>query len=254
MSFSSQHIATMVEALGSVRFSKVLLESLSDTVAIDHMALVHFEPERVRYITSASTHGVHIPEQLQQLYLSLYYRLDPNINVVKQLNSGDEVLVRRLSFTDINDMDYQRLWYEHMDINDRLSVITQADKGIYSLNLYKKKTAFTEKAYQQIKSQADVLSAFAVKHTRLSGSLSSFQTRESQINDLIERLAAISTALTAREQQVCARILIGMTSQGIALDLSISPDSVATYRKRAYTRLNISSQNELFALCLIHSS
>jgi DNA-binding CsgD family transcriptional regulator len=51
--------------------------------------------------------------------------------------------------------------------------------------------------------------------------------------------------LPRREAEVCARILYGMSSVGIALDLSVSEETVKTYRKRAYQRLNIGSEREL---------
>jgi DNA-binding CsgD family transcriptional regulator len=56
--------------------------------------------------------------------------------------------------------------------------------------------------------------------------------------------------LTPREREVCERILLGYTSIGIGLDLNIALSSVLTYRKRAYEKLGIAAQNELFALCL----
>ena len=56
--------------------------------------------------------------------------------------------------------------------------------------------------------------------------------------------------LTRRERQVCARAAIGMSIEGAALDLGIGSASVLTYRKRAYDRLGISSQNELFGIVL----
>jgi DNA-binding CsgD family transcriptional regulator len=62
------------------------------------------------------------------------------------------------------------------------------------------------------------------------------------------RLVALDRALTPRELDVCARTLIGLTAEGIALDLNIKKSSVFTYRKRAYARLGISSQNQLFRL------
>jgi DNA-binding CsgD family transcriptional regulator len=58
-------------------------------------------------------------------------------------------------------------------------------------------------------------------------------------------LALSSPRLARREAEVCARILYGMTSLGIALDLGIGEESAMTYRKRAYNRLNIGSQREL---------
>ncbi|MTJ84214.1 MAG: helix-turn-helix transcriptional regulator [Telmatospirillum sp.] len=62
------------------------------------------------------------------------------------------------------------------------------------------------------------------------------------------RLFALDRGLTRRELDVCARSLLGMTAEGIALDLDIKKSSVLTYRKRAYARLGISSQTQLFRL------
>ncbi|MES2529897.1 MAG: LuxR C-terminal-related transcriptional regulator [Pseudomonadota bacterium] len=44
--------------------------------------------------------------------------------------------------------------------------------------------------------------------------------------------------------------MLGVTSEGIGIDLGISRNTVLTYRKRAYARLNISSQNQLFRLIM----
>jgi len=61
---------------------------------------------------------------------------------------------------------------------------------------------------------------------------------------------AIKTALTSREADVCAAIIRGVTSEGIALELGVGLNTVLTYKKRAYARLNISSQNQLMRLVL----
>jgi len=53
--------------------------------------------------------------------------------------------------------------------------------------------------------------------------------------------------LTQREADVCAAIALGYTTVGIGLNLGISVNTVATHRKRAYAKLGISCQNELFA-------
>src|SRR3546814_19363169 len=50
-------------------------------------------------------------------------------------------------------------------------------------------------------------------------------------------LTAATPILTRREAQVCARVLFGMTSMGIALALGVGEESAMTYRKRAYSRL-----------------
>ena len=67
---------------------------------------------------------------------------------------------------------------------------------------------------------------------------------------LIQKLKVIHPPLTAREAQVCAGILQGLTIDGIACALDVSACTVKTYRNRAFDRLGIHFRNELFALVL----
>jgi DNA-binding NarL/FixJ family response regulator len=62
------------------------------------------------------------------------------------------------------------------------------------------------------------------------------------------KLARLQVGLTVREIEVCARIVMGMTHDGIASDLRLSVPTVKTYRNRAFARMDIHFRNELFAL------
>ena len=64
----------------------------------------------------------------------------------------------------------------------------------------------------------------------------------------MQRLQQAAPALTPRECEVCARLLCGMTQDGIANDLGLSLPTVKTYRNRAFARLGIHFKNELFSL------
>lgn len=64
------------------------------------------------------------------------------------------------------------------------------------------------------------------------------------------RLLQAQPGLTPRELDVCARLLQGMTHEGIACDLSLSLPTVKTYRNRAFARLGIHFRSELFALAM----
>ncbi len=66
------------------------------------------------------------------------------------------------------------------------------------------------------------------------------------VMDRVLAEAPLFSGLTPRERVVCLGILTGYTSESIGINLSISVNSVLTYRKRLYDKLNISSQNELF--------
>ena len=65
-----------------------------------------------------------------------------------------------------------------------------------------------------------------------------------------KRFGQLCPLLTQRELEVCARTVMGMTAEAIALDLSIGRASVLTYRQRAYGRLNVCSAYQLSTLIL----
>ncbi|RXJ73817.1 hypothetical protein CS022_07415 [Veronia nyctiphanis] len=56
------------------------------------------------------------------------------------------------------------------------------------------------------------------------------------------------SVITDRERQVVHFILRGHSAKSIARELGISPSTVQMHRKNLYSKLNISSQSELFNL------
>ncbi|MFG5410163.1 helix-turn-helix transcriptional regulator [Piscinibacter sakaiensis] len=62
-----------------------------------------------------------------------------------------------------------------------------------------------------------------------------------------EALQRRCPALTARELDVCERLLRGWSYDGIAADLGLSVATVKTYRARAFERLGLHFKSELFA-------
>jgi DNA-binding CsgD family transcriptional regulator len=100
-------------------------------------------------------------------------------------------------------------------------------------------------------SRAPLLLGLAGKHALLVAPASAPQAhREASVRSLEALLVEIERRLTPRERAVCARALAGQTVQGIASELGVRPPTVATLRRRAYAKLNISSLNELFARCM----
>jgi DNA-binding CsgD family transcriptional regulator len=51
--------------------------------------------------------------------------------------------------------------------------------------------------------------------------------------------------LSDRELDVCARVMTGMTYDGIAVDLGLKVPTVKTYRNRAFERMGIRFRSEL---------
>lgn len=62
----------------------------------------------------------------------------------------------------------------------------------------------------------------------------------------VEHLMVIHSPLSHREAMVCAYALLGYSNEATALNLGVSVNSAITYRRRAFAKLNIKNQGELF--------
>ena len=241
--------AQAVAALGGVDFARALLSALNRSVPVDHVCLMRFtDRQRPPVLESASWRGGDRVGEVQQAYLGGLYLCDPNLTQAL----GPGVAVRLLRRDAIADAHYRNACYQRAGLIERLTVSDQAGGQRVALNLYRLEASggFDAEALARVEALAPLLAALAVKHVAMLGMQLRSRDRGDRIEALGARLHAVCGALTPRERAVLARVLLGMTSEGIALDLGIALSSVLTYRKRAYLRLGVSSQAELFALCL----
>ena len=238
----------VISALGEVEFAAELVAALNRQGPVDHVCLMRFvDRERPPVLESASWRGGDRVGVVQQAYLAGLYRQDPNLD----LPAGPGIAIRLLRSAALHG-DAYRTTHREAGLLERLSVVAAASGQLVALNLYRLESggAFGAAELQAIDALAPLLAALALKHVAMMSMRLRSRDRGERIEALATRLHAVSSALTPRERAVLARVLAGMTSEGIALDLGIGLASVLTYRKRAYARLGVTSQAELFALCL----
>ncbi|MDO9435939.1 helix-turn-helix transcriptional regulator [Hydrogenophaga sp.] len=136
---------------------------------------------------------------------------------------------------------------------DGVFVCDERDGVSYGLALMRTlhRGRFTETELDCLRSVAGTWLSLISKHQRLLAAKRQIDAGSAllgSVQEIEEKLRQMMPSLTPREAQVCARLLRGMSTPGIALDLSVREDSVATYRKRAYRRLYIGTQFELVQL------
>lgn len=135
----------------------------------------------------------------------------------------------------------------YLRVSDRVVLCGAAPGGSFGLSLVS--TAphgpFSSEALGRLRSTAELVVALVAKHaavmqrSRADEALGALH--------VIEHCIAASGDLPRREGEVCARILFGMSSAGIAVDLAVSEETVKTYRKRAYQRLCLGSERALLS-------
>lgn len=239
-----------VAALGSATFAAELLASLNRIVPVDHLSLMRFaDRARPPVLESAVWRGGEHVAEVQRAYLQGLYRYDPNLRLAGSRIEASVLLLRR---DDIAHAGYRDACYLRAGLIERLTVASSVAGHFVALNLYRREEsgAFRRDEIEAIEPLARFLGALAGKHVGWVGVLLRSRERGDRIAAAAARLHALDGRLTRRELDVLARILVGMTSEGIALDLRIRPNTVLTYRKRGYGRLRVTSQAELFSLCL----
>jgi len=133
---------------------------------------------------------------------------------------------------------------------EELDVTVPIDDVTIEIDLYKRYEdgGFSEADIEQLSSHMSVIGALTRKFWQLRSDKLAPNPRDNSINDIYDDFGA--SELSNREREVIQYVLRGHSSGSIALNLDVSVTTIKTHRKRAYSKLNISSQSELFSMFL----
>jgi DNA-binding CsgD family transcriptional regulator len=248
-------LAQCILAIGTPTFYRALLRFAQVVCGFEHLSVFGFTPtfER-RIVVLEGLDDPSITSLAAKSYMGFgYHSFDPALARIRELGqAADAPAVLPLWARDIKDAAYRRGIYEKWGLDGRVSLIGRAGGHWRSVNFYKHVQigGLTEEDVLALTKRAQVLFAAETRHLALSERHSPPGATVPTLVLLENLLTTIAPTLSRRETEVCARALQGMTGEGTALDLGISDATVATLRRRAYTKLHISNLNELFALCL----
>jgi DNA-binding CsgD family transcriptional regulator len=142
---------------------------------------------------------------------------------------------------------YRKIFFNESNIVDKCATAIWTGDICFYVNFYRitAQGRFGDAERARLQAIAPAIGASVARHFQQAATA----TPDQNLAALFATRAPLS-ALTPREQEVCRRILLGLSSEAISQALGISLHSTLTYRKRAYERLGISSQNELFGIVL----
>lgn len=246
-STAGQALAGMIEQLGQPRFESALLASLNPVLPAASCSVYRTGGASAPRLYMSASHGVpDTTRDCWQAYLSGPYLSDRTLQA--QDSRQDGTLLCHITAAEVPSQHRARV-YEAHGVAERVSVVRQAGESLFAVNLYRHQhqAPFSDRQLASFEDLAPALLALAQKQVELACPTS---PEEEAPVAWQHRLRQINPALTARELDVCARLLTGMTHEGIACDLGLGLPTVKTYRNRAFARLGIHFRNELFALVL----
>jgi len=239
----------LVGAIGTPLFETALLQLATRAARCTHLNAFSTPRARApRALVAVNRGNAPVARRLASKYISEYWTLDP-INDVLDANRGLGLgATIRMHPHEIADTAYRRDCYSAADLIDRLSIVKAVGDDLIRVNFYRERSdgRFTDAELDDVAGMADLLLQIVGKHDALR----SPDKGEDQYALLCQRLSLCAPHLSPREIQVCTEIVLGLSSEGIASKLALSINTILSHRKRAYAKLNISSQNELSYMVL----
>lgn len=253
-------LTQLCRCIGSPAFESCLLKLLNKVTPVDHCVVFTYGESGAGHLF---THGRMRVEEAQQLaddYVRSFHRQDPNFPQLSAATEGcEDCLIPLAADADI-DAAYQNHFFDRHDLIDKASTIGKVEQGSVYCNFYRmgRSGPYSDKDWQLLEAILPLITTLISTHYRIlqlspADKQGQYRNARSLVHNIISKNVSPFSQLTPREREVCERILLGYTSVGIGLDLNIAQSSVVTYRRRAYEKLDISTQNQLFTLCLTAS-
>lgn len=236
-------LTDLVGDLGLPGFERSLLARLRELTPAGSCSVYRTGARPALFMSGA----LDVPDttrQCWQAYLSGPWRNDRSLHPAVATAPASAAAICHITAGEVPAEHRARI-YEAHGVAERVSVV-QRDEGdaLFAVNFYRHATqpAFTDTQLDSFGAVAAAVLALTRKHLVLS------QADASPAGGPRLRLAQLCPALTARELDVCERLLRGLTQEGVAADLGLSLPTVKTYRNRAFSRLGIHFRSELMAL------
>jgi DNA-binding CsgD family transcriptional regulator len=249
----------LVCLIDSSTFGQSFYDTVNRMIGIDHCTVFVCDEATPRtLVAEARTHSAAAcVRQLASSYIAGGYLRDPIWNTCEQANSRT-LLLSPLEFSDPR---YRHEFYEQPNVKNELAVTaTRGRERIYA-SFYRENGSpdFSCGEIEWLQTFGSLIIQVIAKHAEIR--LRSREegppcappeeqhqlSRQQMFQQVLTAISHQSTHLTRREAEICASIVLGYTVLGISMNLGISVNTVATHRKRAYAKLRVSSQNELFA-------
>jgi DNA-binding CsgD family transcriptional regulator len=241
--------AALIAALG-VRedraFARAVLGLFDDLPAIAQCTVFVYEAGRPRTLSVADYRGGPYLRAVADAYAQRFHALD-GIQPIIAAAAGTLPVLHQQSSAEIRHATYRHVCYRRPSVSERLALLAPQPGRVWlSVNLYRHDQAgsgFQSGEIARVQAAAPLVMHAVARHWALCG-----QQRVADHAPLAERLTHLCPELSPRERDVLCGILSGRTTPEIAAQLGVQPSSVISYQKRAYRRLGISGQRQLFPL------
>ncbi|NQY88225.1 MAG: helix-turn-helix transcriptional regulator [Colwellia sp.] len=233
--FSSEAIAELLKGLEN------LVDASSGLVTIFPLAQ---PPQTTHHRLLANEN----PQYQLDTYDSGAYLLDPFYRIALDKKVEGPFTVKDVSPEGFENSEYYDLFYKKLGFIDEICILFQfEDQAIVSISLVRHagERPFTRAEVKQLEIVYPLIKSILVKW-RQSLEHTAPPNLERQLENALINFG--NSVLTPRESKIIHLILHGYSIKYIADKLDNSVETIKHHRKNIYTKLDVSSQSELFYL------
>lgn len=244
--------APAVQALGHARFGDVLLGAVRESVGAELLSAFCLDDGGPRYCLARAIDQLGNPfaECAAQHYVDGYWHSDPGLERLREAHDacGGTVLCQQAS-NEIRHTGYRAFCYEAPRLIDRVSVLgaVGARRMLFSAYRRAARGPFAHDEVLRFAAHAEMLMSIVGKHVELLEQVRPSTQRDS-LAALEGRLASCFAALSLRERQICAGLIVGLSAKEIAQRCGVEVSTVVTYKKRAFEKLGVPNRRALLNL------
>ena len=240
--------ADVILALGQDRFGPLLLDMLAEQTGADLLsafAVSPFGPPRLLLATGRLVPEKTFPWTASMRYAEEFWRHDPMFTQIVQAVPARYGIVRQ-SGRSIPHRSYRAACYERPGVLERMSIHGQPGDTRLMVNLYRldRNGPFTQASADRLGQVAATVLALVAKNAVMDEQRV-LPALHPKLETVSAALKARAPQLSAREAEVCAALLVGLSLKEIARCIGLEASSIVTYRKRAYGKLAISTRRDL---------
>lgn len=238
-------LARLIGLLGRSRFPEAFSLHCTARTGADQITAFLVADGRVKPVLAYRARDNDLAERLATRYASDFSTRDAVL--ADWIEAGTDFAARSVTRSDIADASYRARLFNDAGLQEKFCILSRHDERLLYLNFYFGEGPAARaraKCAAGIASEGRILLALLARHLTLAGAATKGGTDKAHVARLMRTRFP---DLSARECEVAARIVCGYEASAIALELGLSVGTIATFRKRAYAKLGISSQAELFA-------
>lgn len=247
--------ARAVAQIGGRGLDEALLGALNGLAQVDQLAALTVGRRAApRALLVASRRDVSAARSFTRDYVDGWHVGDPLLAELRSRKWTKGVMLRRHDPEKLPSDAYERRFFSAAGMVDKVALLWwSGDSGCY-VNCYRttRSGRYSEREVAALRGGANLIAAIIDGHAaRMAFEVDDDDDpRLAPARQAAKLVNLLGAGLTPREQAVLALVIQGVSTQGVAMKLGIKASSVITLRKRAYTRLGISTLTELTALCV----